>query len=61
MRESDYMEFIYNFWVEMLPMCTGYEFIYVFLTILTFLALIEAVIVLPGTLLFGGTNKIWND
>jgi len=55
------MGFIHEFWVEQLPFLTGYEFIYVFLDIVTILALIEAVIILPGKLLFGGINKTWND
>ena len=61
MRESDFMEFIYNFWVEMCPFFQGYEFIYVFLVILSILAMIEMFIVVPFYLLFGGNNKIWND
>lgn len=55
------MEFIYNFWLEMCPFFEEYEFIYVFLVVLSILAMIEAFIVVPGYLLFGGSNKIWND
>ncbi|MBP3707967.1 MAG: hypothetical protein J6J36_05100 [Clostridia bacterium] len=56
------MYFIHNFWVETFPMFqNGYEFIYVFLDIATILSLIEAVIILPSCLLFGGSKDIWND
>lgn len=54
------MEFIHEFWIDMFPWFQGYEFLYVFLDIVSVLAMIEAFIVLPGYFLFGGT-KIWND
>ena len=53
---------IHSFWVELFPIFqNGYEFVYIFFDVVSILAFIEAFIVLPGRLLFGGTNKVWND
>lgn len=53
--------FIHEFWVDLFPMFSEYEFIYVFLDLLTIYVILYAVIVLPGRLIFGGSSKIWND
>lgn len=55
------MDFIHNFWVQVFPMFSEYEFIYVFLDFLTIYVLLYAVIVIPGRLMSGGTSKLWND
>lgn len=55
------MNFIHDFWVEMLPMFSEYGFVYLFLDFLTIYVLLCIVVILPGTLLIGGNKKLWND
>lgn len=55
------MDFIHEFWVEMLPFLQGYEFIYIFLDIVTVWVLIQAVMIIPSRLLLGGGSKIWDN
>lgn len=55
------MEFIYDFWVEMCPFFSGYEFIYVYFTTLTLYILLYVVIIIPGRIITGGLRNIWND
>lgn len=55
------MEFIHNFWVKMLPMFSDFGFVYIFFDLITILALLYCVVVLPVQLFLGGMNSAWKD
>lgn len=54
-------EILHQFWVDMFPMFSGYEFIYVFLDFASIYVFLELFLVLPSMLLFGGHKRLWND
>lgn len=55
------MEFIHNFWVEMLPMFqNGYEFIYIFFDVATVFSLLVIMFEVPSCLLLGKKGRdLW--
>lgn len=55
------MEFIHDFWVDMLPMFADFGFIYIFFDLITIMALLYMVVVLPSSILLGGTKNIWKN
>lgn len=45
--------YIYDFWVELLPMFTDFQLVYLVLTIMTVVIMLGAIILAPMWLFFG--------
>ena len=60
MKESDKVNFIHEFWLEMCPFFSEYEFIYYELDVITIVVMLEIMLLLPSYILFGGTRRLTN-